>query len=155
MRITRILVPIDFSADAEAAFGYALDLARRVDAVVRLVHVVEDPLAAGVWSSELYTAEIAGLQMNLVRNAEQRLLATVPSDDASTTTDVRTGPAAKQILEAAAEWQADLIVMGTHGRTGLAHVLMGSVAEKVVRLAPCPVLTLRAAAMGHFRSRVA
>jgi universal stress protein A len=61
------------------------------------------------------------------------------------TTEVRRGRAATEILGTAREWNADLIVMGTHGRTGIAHVVMGSVAEKVVRLAPCPVLTLRGA----------
>jgi nucleotide-binding universal stress UspA family protein len=145
MAVTRILVPTDFSTHADAAFRYALDLARTFQASVHLVNVVEDPLAAGVWSSELYTAEIAGLQMNLVRDAEQRLRASVPADAGTITTEVRTGRVAKQILEVATERGVDLIVLGTHGRTGLAHVVMGSVAEKVVRLAPCPVLTLRAA----------
>jgi nucleotide-binding universal stress UspA family protein len=144
MTITRILVPTDFSADADAAFRYALVLARKFDAPVHLLHVVEDPLAAGVWSSEIYTAEIAGLQVNLVRDAEQRLRGSVPVDAGTVSTEVRTGNAAKQIIETARATNADLIVMGTRGRTGVAHVIMGSVAERVVRLAPCPVLTLRA-----------
>ena len=147
MTITRILVPTDFSADANAAFDYALALARKFDAPVHLVHVVEDPLAAGVWSSEIYTAEIAGLQVNLVRDAEQRLRRSVPDTAGTVSTEVRTGNAAKQIVDAARETHADLIVMGTRGRTGVAHVIMGSVAERVVRLAPCPVLTLRAEAL--------
>lgn len=144
MTITRILVPTDFSADANAAFTYAVELARKFDAPVHLLHVVEDPLAAGVWSSEIYTAEIAGLQVNLVRDAELRLRGSVPVDAGAVSTEVRTGNAARQIIEAARDWHADLIVMGTRGRTGVAHVIMGSVAERVVRLAPCPVLTLRA-----------
>ena len=144
MPITRILVPTDFSADAETAVTYALELARRANAVVRLVHVIEDPIAAGMWSSEIYTADIASLQINLVRDAEQRLRAYVPEGDTTVTVEVRTGAVAKQILEAANEWGSNLIVMGTHGRTGIARMLMGSVAEKVVRLAPCLVLTLRA-----------
>lgn len=144
MTITRILVPTDFSADANAAFDYALGLARKFDAPVHLLHVVEDPLAAGMWSSEIYTAQIAGLQLNLVRDAEERLRRSVPDDAGTVSTEVRTGPAAKQIVEAARETNSDLIVMGTRGRTGVAHVIMGSVAERVVRLAPCPVLTLRA-----------
>ena len=143
MRITRILVPTDFSPHADAALQYAMDLARQWDAAVHLLHVVEDPLAAGVWSSELYTAEIAELHVNLARDAETRLQTYVSGDAAVVTTEVRRGRAATQILDAAREWGSDLIVMGTHGRTGLAHVVMGSVAEKVVRLAPCPVLTLR------------
>jgi nucleotide-binding universal stress UspA family protein len=147
MTITRILVPTDFSADADAAFKYALGLARKFDAPVHLLHVVEDPLAAGVWSSEVYTAEIAGLQLNLVRDAEERLRRSVPVDAGTVSTEVRTGHAAKQILEAARATKADLVVMGTRGRTGVAHVIMGSVAERVVRLAPCPVLTLRAEAL--------
>jgi nucleotide-binding universal stress UspA family protein len=155
MRITRILVPTDFSADAEAAVRYAVDLARRVDALVHLVHVVEDPIAAGMWSSEIYTVDIAGLQINLIRDAERRLRASVPEGNAAMTTEVRTGAAAKQILEAAAEWGSDLIVMGTHGRSGIAHMVMGSVAEKVVRLAPCPVLTLRAGTTCERTTRVA
>jgi nucleotide-binding universal stress UspA family protein len=145
MRITRILVPIDFSAHSEAAMRYAQELARPFHAAIHLVTVVEDPLAAGVWSSEIYTVEIAELQINLVRDAEKRLRGLVPAGVDSMTTEVRTGPAAKQILDAARERRSDLIVMGTHGRTGIAHVVMGSVAEKVVRLAPCPVLTLHAA----------
>jgi universal stress protein A len=144
MRITRILVPIDFSRHADAAMRYALELARPFQAAVHLVNVVEDPLAAGVWSSEIYTADIEELQINLVRDAEKRLRGCVPPDAGTVTTEVRRGPAAKQILETAYERGADLIVMGTHGRTGLAHVVMGSVAEKVLRLASCPVLTLHA-----------
>jgi universal stress protein A len=113
------------------------------------------PLAAGVWSSEIYTAEIAELQVTLVRDAEKRLRASVPADAGTVTCEVRRGPAAKQILAAARQSGSDLIVMGTRGRTGLAHALMGSVAEKVVRLAACPVLTLHAQAASDAAHRVA
>jgi universal stress protein A len=145
MTIRRILVPTDFSADADAAFDYAVALARTFGASVHLVHVVEDPLAAGMWSSEIYTTEIAGLQVNLVRDAEARLNRAVPETAVSVSTEVRTGNAAREILAAARESKTDLIVMGTRGRTGFAHIVMGSVAERVVRLALCPVLTLKAA----------
>ena len=155
MQITRILVPTDFSAHGDAALQYALELARRFNAAVHLLYVVEDPLAAGVWSSEIYTAEIAELQVTLVRDAEKRLRASVPADAGTVTCEVRRGPAAKQILEAARESGSDLIVMGTRGRTGLAHALMGSVAEKVVRLAACPVLTLHAQEASDAAHRVA
>ena len=144
MTITRILVPIDFSRDADAACSYASALAAAFDASLHLLHVVEDPLAAGVWSSEIYTSEIAGLQINLVRDAEQRLRGYASGKAGEITTEVRTGNVARVVLEFAKEKAIDLIVMGTHGRTGLAHAVMGSVAERVVRLAPCPVLTLRA-----------
>jgi nucleotide-binding universal stress UspA family protein len=147
MTIKRILVPTDFSTHADAALRYAIALATPLGATVGLLHVIEDPLAAGMWASELYSAEIAGLQINLAKDAEERLSRTVAEIASSVVTDreVRTGRAAATITEAAAESKADLIVMGTAGRTGLAHVLMGSVAERVVRTAPCPVLTVRAA----------
>jgi nucleotide-binding universal stress UspA family protein len=146
MTLARILVPTDFSPDAEAALAYALELAQRFNASVHLLHVVENPLSAGVWSSEIYTAEIAGLQVNLVRDAEDRLRRTIPliaGEPAGITHEVRTGNAADQILEVARARLIDLIVMGTRGRKGIAHFVMGSVAERVVRTAPCPVLTLR------------
>ena len=145
MTITRILVPTDFSPDADAALRYAIDLAKPFGASVDLLHVLEDPLAAGMWSAEFYTAEIAGLSVNLVKNAEARLRGIVDETKAPLrlSSEVRIGPAFATILDAAREHGADLIVMGTKGRTGLAHLLMGSVAERVVRLAPCPVLTVR------------
>ena len=143
MTMSRILVPTDFSDDAEAALEYALGLAQTFGASVHLLHVVDDPFAAGVWSSGLYAAEIAGLQATLVRDAEQRLQRTVPPTTVGVTSEVRIGHPPRQIVDVARERGIDLIVMGTHGRTGLAHIVMGSVAERVVRLAPCPVLTLR------------
>ena len=144
MTIKRILVPTDFSADAAAALTYALRFAQPFGASVHLLHVVADPMAAGAWSSAVYTAEIAGLHINLVRDAERRLQQEAADKGAPITTEVRTGHAAHVILDLANERGIDLIVMGTHGRTGLAHLVMGSVAERVVRLAPCPVLTMRA-----------
>ena len=144
MTIKRILVPTDFSADAAAALTYAVRFAQPFGASIHLLHVVADPMAAGAWSSEVYTAETAGLHINLVRDAEQRLQQQAAEKGAPITTEVRTGHTAHAILDLANKKGIDLIVMGTHGRTGLAHLVMGSVAERVVRLAPCPVLTLRA-----------
>jgi nucleotide-binding universal stress UspA family protein len=141
--VKRILVPIDFSHHADAAMAYASALAVPLGATLHLLHVVEDPLAAGVWSSEVYTAEIAGLQVNLVRDAERQLREYATAKDPSIATSVRSGPVAREIIACAKDQAFDLIVMGTHGRTGLAHAVLGSVAERVVRLAPCPVLTLR------------
>jgi nucleotide-binding universal stress UspA family protein len=147
MTITRILVPTDFSADAEVAVAHAAEFAQRFGAAVHLLHVVDDTLAAGMWSSEMYTAEVAGLQVNLVKDAEQRIRqATLPTSGVPLHTEVRTGRPAATIVEAARELSADLIVMGTTGRTGVAHLLLGSVAERVVRTAPCPVLTIRSKA---------
>lgn len=145
MTISRILVPTDFSADADAALQYAIDLAKPFGATIRLLHVVEDLMAAGMWSTECYTIDVAGLLINLVKDAEERLNSTRIEAGAAAqiTTDVRSGHAATTIVDTARECHADLIVMGTKGRTGLAHLLMGSVAERVVRLAPCPVLTMR------------
>jgi nucleotide-binding universal stress UspA family protein len=149
MAITRILVPTDFSVDADAAFRYARELAEVFHAELHLFHVVDDPLAAGMWSADVYTAEIAGLRVNLMQDAEKRVKDAVPPNTKRVSTEVRIGLPFKQIVEAARDWRADLIVMGTHGRTGLAHAVMGSVAERVLRQAPCPVLTLRAAVVGE------
>jgi nucleotide-binding universal stress UspA family protein len=145
MTLTRILVPTDFSADADAALQYAIALGKPFGASIRLLHVIEDPVAAGMWSAEYYTGDVTGLLVNLVRDADERLTAIQKSlaTSASITTETRTGAPAATIIEAAREHDDELIVMGTKGRTGLAHLLMGSVAEHVVRLAPCPVLTVR------------
>jgi nucleotide-binding universal stress UspA family protein len=147
MTLRRILVPTDFSVHADAALAYAMELAQPFNAAIYLLHVVENPLAAGVWSSEIYTAEIAGLQINLVRDAEQRLRESIPviaGTRAGFASEVRTGNAADEIVQVARERLIDLIVMGTHGRSALPRMIMGSVAERVTRAAPCPVLTLRA-----------
>jgi nucleotide-binding universal stress UspA family protein len=151
MPIKHILVPTDFSVHANAALGYALDLSRALGATVGVLNVIEEPLAAGMWASEVYTAEIAGLTINLTKDAEERLRRTAaePGAEGLIVHGIRIGRPAPTIVEVAAEVAADLIVMGTAGRSGIAHVLMGSVAERVVRTAPCPVLTVRAATVPH------
>jgi nucleotide-binding universal stress UspA family protein len=146
MTATRILVATDFSLDADAALAYALALARTVPASVHVVHVVDNPLAAGVWSSEIYTSEIQGLQINLVREAARQLrrgLRAIDHHGVKLTSEVLTGRPGPAIAQCARDGAYELVVVGTHGRTGLSHLLMGSVAEHVVRHAPCPVLVVR------------
>ena len=146
MTFTHILVATDFSVDSNSALAYALALAKTIPATVHVVHVVDNPLAAGIWSSEVYTSEITGLQINLVRDAEKQLrdaLRAIDRPGVKITSEVRTGRPAATIVECARDHASDLVVVGSHGRTGLAHLVMGSVAEHVVRHAPCPVLVIR------------
>lgn len=141
MTFSRILVPTDFSPHADAAFRVARDLARRYDASIHLLHVVDGPLAGGAWSARTHPAGADDRTGEQLQEARDRLQAYLKGDAGNVCIDVRLGHAAEQILEAAQDKPIDLIVMGTHGRTGLARAMLGSVAERVVRLAPCPVLS--------------
>jgi nucleotide-binding universal stress UspA family protein len=145
--ITRILVPMDFSAHADRAVEYALTLARSFNAYIELLHVVEDPFAGGGWGSEMYLSDIDGIRERAITEATTRLemrRTGLLENAVPITATVRMGRPAKTIVEHADAMHADLIVMGTRGRTGLAHMIAGSVAERVVRTAPCPVLTVGA-----------
>ena len=140
--ITRILVPVDFSPHSDRALRYAETLADRFGAALHLVHVVEVP---AMWGAEIYPTDLDVLVSDLAKNAEEHLASCRASVSASApiTTDVQVGRAATTIVQCASKTGADLIAMGTHGRGGLSHLFMGSVAERVVRTAPCPVLTVR------------
>jgi nucleotide-binding universal stress UspA family protein len=147
--LNRILVPVDFSAHSEKAIRYATTLANKFGARLSLVHVIEDPFVTGAWQAEVFVPNIPELLNDLIKSAKTQL-AERKKDLAAhgfiIETAVITGRPATAIVEQASTGRFDLIVMGTHGRTGLSHALLGSVAERVVQKAPCPVLTVRDAA---------
>lgn len=141
--ITRILVPTDFSEPADEAFQYGLNLAKALGAAVSLVHVFDDPFERTLFS-EQYIPMPPELREEVLATIQQRLADRVArTGRPDVTSAILTGPTAQAIIDCAREQKADLIVMGTHGRHGVAHLLMGSVAERVVRTASCPVLTVR------------
>ena len=151
-RITHILVPTDFSPGSDAALVWARDLAQQCAARLSLLHVVTDPRAMGFLTPEVYVPPAPETQQRLLREARERLERALPADERSrfaVTIDARIGDVAENILDTAREQHVDLIVMGTHGRHGLAHLLLGSVAERVLRDATCPVLTTHAAPQGQ------
>ncbi len=138
-----ILVATDFSQPSEHALEYARALARSFGATLHLLHVVPDPVLASAWS-EAYAYDLTALGERLRRDAEQQLTERAQAiGDVAVTTEALVGSPAATIAVTAAERGIDLIVMGTHGRSGFSHLFMGSVAERVVRSAPCPVLTVR------------
>jgi nucleotide-binding universal stress UspA family protein len=144
--IKRILVAVDFSTDSLNALAYACDLARRVQAEIVLVHVVETTYV--VQGSNLYAAnqELAKLvddQWHIGNTELARLGAGLEQDGLRARIIVTSGVTGRTIVDMATRSSAQLIVMGTHGCTGLRHLLIGSVAEKVVRTGTCPVLTVR------------
>ena len=144
--ITRILVPTDFSTASDAALDFAKTIARAFGASLHLLHVFEDPILAGGFP-EAYAPMPPDTRAALIDDANRELTRRVSDEERTrfnATTAVVSGFAALAIVENAQEHDIDLIVMGTHGRTGVAHLFVGSVAERVVRLAPCPVLTVRA-----------
>jgi nucleotide-binding universal stress UspA family protein len=140
--IHKILVPTDFSEHSAYALSYAVDLAKRYDATVTLAHVYPVVNYAAAEGFALYTPEqLAELLTKLgeqLKAAEDQARALGLS---RIDTTLLQGDAYKEVRELSASY--DLIVMGTHGRTGFKHALIGSVAEKLVRTAPCPVLTVR------------
>ena len=145
-RFRRILVPMDFGAASDAALAYAKELAATFNSRLFLLHLVEDPVATAGWTPEVFITASAELRETLLTDARQRLgsaLTDAERERFKATTEVRIGAAAEGIGAFAREKSSDLIVMGTHGRRGLAHMFLGSVAERIVRTAPCPVLTIR------------
>ena len=143
-RITRLLVPTDFSPTSDIALQYAFDIAPP-GAALHVLHVVEDRSLATAYPDGFYV-ELPGAREQAIDQANDRLKAIVRSSDRpdlTLTTEVVVGWSVAAIVQDAKVRNADLIVMGTHGRTGLAHALLGSVAERVLRTAPCPVLTVR------------
>jgi len=141
MNVSKILVPIDFSTLGQAALEMATSLARDQGAKLLIVHVEEPPVAYG--GGELYY----GLE-EPDREALQRMLSEVVPTDTTVNYEHRliVGSPATAIVFLAEKENVDMIVMPTHGRTGLSRLLMGSVAEEVVRKAKCPVLTVKSTA---------
>jgi universal stress protein A len=137
--LKRILVPTDFSPTSEAALSYGIALARAFNAKLYLLHVPEH---AGVAAEAEYPI---GIYETMKNAANQRLGALLNLDETLELDHeyaMRIGDAPGEIVRFAAERDVDLIVMGTHGREGVARVLVGSIAETVVRRANCPVLTV-------------
>lgn len=142
--VERILVPVDFSRHAREALGHARALAGLFGARIDLLHVVEEQLHPAFYNIQVQS--IYDLVPDLDQKAEaemRRFFEETPGPDVEAAYHVRKGQAARQITVFAEEEGISLIVMSTHGLRGLEHFLIGSVAEKVVRRAPCPVLTLK------------
>jgi nucleotide-binding universal stress UspA family protein len=141
---TRILVPTDFSGPSDAALDCARALQLKFGAAIHLLHVLEDEQIAGPFGAEVFVAEAPETRAARLRDARERLSHRVSAADRENgrvTSEILFGPTASTIVHYADDNGFDLVLMGTHGRTGLAHLLMGSVAERVVRSAACPVMT--------------
>lgn len=143
--IKNVLVATDFSKCSDVALDYGRALARQFGARLHVIHAVE-PFAPDVTTGG-FVAAIPELQASMDEAARGQLEALLTPDDRqtlhATTVLVSFAAPSPAIVEYAANEHVDLIVVGTHGRRGVSHLLMGSVAEKVVRTAPCPVLTVR------------
>ena len=144
--LKNILVATDFSEPSDAALAYGRALARTFGAALHLVHVV-DTVPTLVYGAEAYAVSMPELQQEMEASAHKQLADLLVDNDrpplpARPVVLTSNAPAAA-IVDYAKRERIDLIVAGTHGRGGVAHLLMGSVAERVVRTAPCPVLTVR------------
>jgi universal stress protein A len=147
---SRILVPTDFSPPSDAALEYARILAAKFGSTLRILHVIDDPSASSDFVGDGFAPSTEDIRNGLLEQARKRLDHLMNLVDRSryhAHADAVLGTPAEAIIDFASATGTSLIVMGTHGRTGLAHLLMGSVAEQVVRTAPCPVLTVRQVAV--------
>lgn len=143
--IQRILVPVDFSETSRRALDYANFFAQRFDAKLDVLHVWRLVEYTGDAMVVLTRSEPELTLSTFLRNHADQQLTGFLRGVAHSQRMLKEGDPAQVIAKVAGEGKYDLIVMGTHGRTGLSHVMMGSVAEKVARLAPCPVLIHRTA----------
>jgi nucleotide-binding universal stress UspA family protein len=139
----RILVPTDFGEGSEAALTYAIDLAKPLHAEVVVMHAYEIPVVGFPDGALVATPDLTTRILEGAREGLEKTVRMHEADGVALTQLVKQGDAAGAIASAANEVGAELVVMSTHGRRGLTHALLGSVAEKVVRIAPCPVLTVK------------
>ena len=144
--LNEILVPTDFGAESDAALRYGRELARRFGSALHVLHVTEN-LFARALDGYTYAGLSPEVQVDIERTSRRQTEELLDEEDrrelkAVAVTVTGNNPAA-EIAEYARAHDVDLIVLGTHGRSALGHLMMGNVAERVVRTAPCPVLTVR------------
>ena len=144
--IRQILLSTDFSPPAQRAQSYAVKLAEQFGAELHIIHVVEDP-ALPVHGSRYSWAVPDDVLPRMLEKAEVELAQLLSEDDLEMVNQkvvrlVKVGHPVTTMVDYASQQKIDLIVAGTHGRSGFSHMLLGSVAEKLVRLATCPVLTV-------------
>jgi len=140
--ISRVLAPVDLSDQSEMVLDHAAALADAYAAPLDLLHIVEEAVYPSAYGLDPLTPDLPNVQER-AREALETLAGELDLRTDPVNVHVLAGNAARDIVEFAAEQEADLIVMATHGRTGMERFLIGSVAEKVVRRAPCPVFTLK------------
>ena len=141
--LQKILVPTDFSDLSQQALEFALSLADRFRAKLYLIHVWELPMTGSLLPPEPYPESV----LTEEQTAGEEHLTKVTNELKASGFDVEPvfvfGKPYMEIVKAATDFDVDLIVIASHGRSGISHLLLGSVAEKVVRLAPCPVFTVK------------
>jgi nucleotide-binding universal stress UspA family protein len=154
--IKKVLVPIDFSDYSKSSLRYAVNFAKQFNAEIYLIYVVE-PV---IYPPDFSMGQIAIPSVNTewderAREGLKNLAKTEIPDGVKVKTILKNGKPFMEIIDTASEENIDLIIIATHGHSGVEHILFGSTAEKVVRKAPCPVLTLREPIKGFmFRDEI-
>jgi nucleotide-binding universal stress UspA family protein len=148
-QVKKILVPIDFSDYSKKALQYAFNLAQHFNAQIVLIYVIEPVIYPADFSMGQVALPSVDVEMNTRAKEELESLAKKEISGLDFKTVIKTGKPFVEIVETAAEEDIDLIIIASHGHTGVEHLLFGSTAEKVIRKAPCPVLTLREPVKGY------
>lgn len=144
LQIDRILCPTDFSTLSEKGVSYAIDLAQRYNADLKLIHVYGLPTYFAVPEGAVIpSAAYAADRSNELQRMMDSTLAKLKGRQAKMRGEIKLGVSYDEIVREADDWNADLIVMASHGYSGLTHAILGSVTERVLRLAHCPVLVVR------------
>lgn len=139
----KIVCPVDFSQFTDEIVNYALSIAKKFEAEVHLLHVIPTLNYFTPYESFLTPENLIAMERNIENEIEKDFQKIIEKVDMPVKKVIKTGVTFVEIIDYVKAENIDLVVMGTHGRSGIEHILMGSVAEKVVRKAPCPVLTVR------------
>jgi universal stress protein A len=139
----KIVCPVDFSEFTQEIVASAVDIARKYGAELHLLHVIPNLNYFTPYESFLTPENLVAIEHNIEKEVDGDFARIIKKLDMPVKKVVKTGVTFVEIIDYVKEQGIDLVVMGTHGRSGIEHILIGSVAEKVVRKSPCPVLTIR------------
>lgn len=139
----KILCPVDFSEFTDEILAYAVNIAKRFDSELHLIHIIPNLNYFTPYESFLTPENLVAIERNIEGEVGKDFDKITKKLDLPFRRIIKTGVTFVEIIDYIKEQGIDLVVMGTHGRSGLEHILIGSVAEKVVRKSPCPVLTVR------------
>ncbi len=140
---SKIVCPVDFSEFTDEIIEYGVSIARKFDAEIHLLHVIPNLNYFTPYESFLTPENLVTMERSIEQEIERDFQKTVAKIPVPIKKVIKTGVTFVEILDYIKAEKIDLVVMGTHGRSGFEHILLGSVAEKIIRRSPCPVLTVR------------